>query len=462
MKKLLCSLLALCMFLFSACGSETGGNSASGSSTPGAGSDPVSVSTPASEPGAEPVLDDWASTPTIEETVLYEENGIRITATALNFDPYQATLDLTIENGTDGDLTFTSGTLIYAANSINGCMVSDGYLNCDVTAGSTANESVSFTRETLMIYGIYEIADIELAIAIHDEERNSTFTGPLPIRTSLADTYAYSPDAYRDAITSRSLLSSLDLTSPWFAEETIYEQSGLVIESEALLTNQDGESLLLLEARNTSDAEITVRLSDFFINGLLVSSGGSAERINPGKERILEVGITNALDASLWDAYGIESAGSIGFSVKIMDRELNDLTEPQALTVETGEDASFDAGAGTEVYSQNGIRLVSMGLAGPTSEYSDDFNLLLLAENTAEQEASVGIEYDSLSVNGVMTDYIGDSAVMAPGTSAALIVELQGSSLEENGITDLSQIQSVELGFSVNEISQQVTIQTAG
>ena len=45
------------------------------------------------------------TTATIQETVLYEENGVKITATGLECSLSQVALDLTIENNSSQDLS---------------------------------------------------------------------------------------------------------------------------------------------------------------------------------------------------------------------------------------------------------------------------------------------------------------------------------------------------------------------
>ena len=47
----------------------------------------------------------------IEETVLVDENDIKITATELNYTDYSVELGLLIENNSSVNLSFTSGTL---------------------------------------------------------------------------------------------------------------------------------------------------------------------------------------------------------------------------------------------------------------------------------------------------------------------------------------------------------------
>lgn len=71
----------------------------------------------------------------IEETILVEKEDFKITATELDYTDYSVDLKVIIENASDQELSFSSGTVGYAGNAINGYMVSDGYLYVDVPAG---------------------------------------------------------------------------------------------------------------------------------------------------------------------------------------------------------------------------------------------------------------------------------------------------------------------------------------
>lgn len=75
--------------------------------------------------------------------------------------------------------------------------------------------------------------------------------------------------------------------------------------------------------------------------------------------------------------------------------------------------------------------------------------VLMLAENTSGRTLTIDDTYDSLSVNGYMTDYSFYSAELADGESAALEIRLQESSLEENQIASVSDISEIEVGFEI-------------
>ena len=102
---------------------------------------------------------------TLAETVMVDEGGVKITATCLTYTGYSVDLELTIENNSGKNLSFVSGSLGYSCNSVNGYMVNDGYLNCDVANGKKVNDTISFSCDALILYGIDEIANMEIGFS---------------------------------------------------------------------------------------------------------------------------------------------------------------------------------------------------------------------------------------------------------------------------------------------------------
>lgn len=84
-------------------------------------------------------------------------------------------------------------------------------------------------------------------------------------------------------------------------------------------------------------------------------------------------------------------------------------------------------------------------------EYSSNLYALLLAENNSGRTLTIDDVYDSLSVNGFMTDYSFSGQELADGDSAALVLQLWEFSLEENQIVSASEVQEIETGFEIKE-----------
>lgn len=110
--------------------------------------------------------------------------------------------------------------------------------------------------------------------------------------------------------------------------------------------------------------------------------------------------------------------------------------------------AEYDA-TGKDVYNNNGLRIVAKTVIEDSSEYSSDMYILLLAENIGENTLYIDDVYDSLSVNGYMTDYSYYSQEIESGESAVIEIKLWESSLEKNNIGAVSDIKEVEIGFEI-------------
>ncbi len=375
-----------------------------------------------------------------------------ITATALNYTNYSVELDVFIENNSDKDLSFVSGSIGYSCNSINGYMVNDGYLNCDVASGKKANDTISFSYDSLMIYGINEIADIEIGFDIGDDDFNDIYTGPCALTTSAFDAHDYDTDLYQKIITSDAAINTYNYEMSAFSQDALYDVNGVKLLSSGIIVNKDGETSLLLELENTTSDIVNVITSEISLNGLLVySSNYSSDTINPGKKAIVDIMTSSILDSEYWSVYGIEEIGSIGLALNQRDSEGNDITDKTNIEVTIPDAKSeFDA-SGTEVYNNNGLRIVAKSVLEDSSEYGGDMHVLLLAENTSGKTLEVNDEYDSVSVNSVMTDYFFSGEEIADGKSAVLDIELEESSLEDNGFTSSSDITEVEISLDISD-----------
>ena len=147
--------------------------------------------------------------------------------------------------------------------------------------------------------------------------------------------------------------------------------------------------------------------------------------------------------------YGINEVGSVALSLNQLDPNGNYIAEERSIEIMVpGVDTGYDA-TGEEAYRNNGLRIVAKTILEDSSEYSSDMYVLMLAENTSGRTLTIDDTYDSLSVNGYMTDYSFYSAELADGESAALEIRLQESSLEENQIASVSDISEIEVGFEI-------------
>ena len=284
----------------------------------------------------EDTVEEFAKDATIEETVLYDENDVKITATELNYGNYSANLEVTIENNSDEKLSFVSESVSCAQNAINGFMISDGYVNCDVESKGSTTEEMSFDYNTLMLYGITEIADIQIGFSMTDDDFNSTDTGALQLKTSAADSYDYEAgsERYHKAITNKILLQNYDLKVPYFADDELYSSNGIRLVSEAFAVNSSDERSLLLEVRNETDKTVYVQTSNIKANDIeIYDSDWSYDTITAGNTAIVNIGLDDILDAEEWTENGIDTIESISMTIGVENSDGMLITEKKEITI---------------------------------------------------------------------------------------------------------------------------------
>lgn len=405
-----------------------------------------------------PILEpeEFKQTGEIAETVLYEQNNVKITATGLTYNNYEVELELNIENNSETDLEIRSGTMAYCCNSVNGYMVEMGYLNCEVAAGKRANDTIKFSYSSLQMYGINEIADIEIgfdidAADIFDDEFEEIYTGPCAVKTSISDGYDYSVSTFREAMNDAAIQGEFGITLNYIAEDKIFDNSGISVISEVVAANKDGERVMFLEVENSTSEEVQIQTADITLNGLKIyGSNYSYDTINPGKRCIIDVSFDKILDAQYWEACGLNEVNSVGLSLKVLNNDQTEICSGSITVTANASGAAFSAD-GAEVYNKNGVRIISKGLFGGEYDSDDNYYLLLLVENSSGKPLTVDDKYDSLSVNGYMTDYFFGVAELGAGETQVLKIRLDCDSLTENKIEDISGIEEVEFTVRIHD-----------
>lgn len=426
-------------------------NISSGSSNEQSSSSHISeISMPILEP------EKFKQTGVIAETVLYNQNNVKITASGLTYNNYNVELELNIENNSETDLSIRSGTMAYSCNSVNGYMVDMGYLNCEVAAGKKANDTVKFSYSSLRMYGINEIADIEIGFDIDsadifDDKFEEIYTGPCAVKTSVSDSYDYSESTFRKAMSDTAVQGEFGISLNYISDDKLYDSSGISVISKVIAANKDGDKILFLEVENTTSEEVNIRTSDISLNGLKIyGSNYSYDTINPGKRCIVDVSFDNILDKQYWVACGLSEVNSVGLSFIVLKSDDTEIFSTN-LTVTANSSGAMFSSDGVEVYNKNGVNIISKGLFGGESDYDDNYYLLLLVENSSENALIVDDKYDSLSVNGYMTDYFCGTAELGAGETQVLKIRLDGDSLAKNKIEDIDGIENVEFTVRIRD-----------
>lgn len=133
----------------------------------------------------------------ITETLLYDANGITVTANSLNLDGFMGPeVKLNIRNESDKNITVQTG-----ASAVNGMMFT-GTLSEDVAAGKTANSSISFLNTEMDANNIKTIGEMTIDLHIYDTDAWQMIDDPEPVtlKTTADGTFTQECDDSGDVI----------------------------------------------------------------------------------------------------------------------------------------------------------------------------------------------------------------------------------------------------------------------
>lgn len=441
MRKVWMFMLTMMVVLsMAACGGSVGSNSSVGGAEISAVGDLDS--------SRSPDFGTFKKTEQIAETVLVDEDNVKITATELIYDTYTVDVELLLENNSEKDLSFVCGSSGYSCNSVNGYMIPDGYMYCNVAAGKKAYEAVGFSYDELMLYGITEIADIEIGFKIEDTNYNRTYTGPRQMKTSIAGTFDYNRPYFQESIKSPTAQKACNYSAEFFAADKLHDRDGISVLSEALIVNEYGELMLLLEIMNTTKGMVYIGIEDISVNGLVCYvPTWSLDAVNPGKRYIASIDLSSVLPETYWSALGIKNIDSVDLTLNIEDQDGIAVAAPANLSLRFSDGEAPDF-SGAEIYNANGVRIISKGVFESVSNY-DDLYVVLLIENNSGKRIWVDDVYDSLSVNGFMMEYLFADTEIDDGDCAVIEIDLYDTSLKKSKITSISDITEIEMGLSI-------------
>ena len=230
---------------------------------------------------------------TVEEQVLLDRDGIKVTLLSLDYDGwFGPELSLLVENDSQKDVTVQALDL-----SVNGAMIS-GYLYSQVASGKKANETITLSDTDLSDAGIETIQTVEFYFNVFDPESWETLfdTDFVMITTDAPASFTQTFDDSGSVILNqdgiRIIVQGLDTTdSLWGCDVK------LVVE------NNSGKTVLLVA-------------EDVSVNGFMIDPYFSCE-LPSGKIAFERMSfMQDDLDDS-----GIESVETIELSFIVYDYE---------------------------------------------------------------------------------------------------------------------------------------------
>lgn len=262
--------------------------------------------------------------------------------------------------------------------------------------------------------------------------------------TENADAGENAPD---DSEVSKDSAVSSD-TAVTIDEQVLVDQDGIIVTATEYVTDSiwgDGIKLLL---ENNSDKDVTVGCNALIVNDYMITDLFSSG-IAAGKKS----NETLYFSSTQLKAAGIENVGKIEIYFHIFDSSTYDTVfDSDCVVIQTSEYDNMDttpSDAGTELYNQNGIRIV-----GKTVDENSFWGtaILLYLENNSGQ--NVGISVDDMSINGFMMSPLFSTTVY-DGKKSIDDIAVLSSDLEENGIESIEQ---VELKFHIYDADSYSTI----
>lgn len=231
------------------------------------------------------------STPTIEESVLIDGNGIKITAKEYVSDSIWGDgIKLLIENSSDKNYTVGCDALI-----VNDYMITDLFAS-EIAAGKNANEIMYLSSSELKAAGIDSVGKIEMYFHAYDSELNYLFQ-----------------NEYTEIQTSE--YANMD-TTPNDTGMELYNENGIKIVGKTVDENSFWRTAILLYVENTSGKNVGISVDDMSINGFMMSPYFSTT-VYDGKKAIDDITVFS----SELEENGIESIEDVELKFHIYDAD---------------------------------------------------------------------------------------------------------------------------------------------
>lgn len=231
-------------------------------------------------------------------------------------------------------------------------------------------------------------------------------------------------------------------------EQVLFEGNDIKITATGLEDGMFGTELKLL-LENNSSKTVTVQARKANVNGFMVGTMMSVD-LAAGKK---------ANDALTFETSGLKDCGieqiaTMEFSFNIMDAETwEDIVNTETIVVNTSVASTYTQvvdDSGEVLVDTNGVKIIGKGLSASDSFWGP--GVILYIENNSDKD--VTIQTRDVSVNGFMVESSMSEEIVA-GKKAMSAVQFFSTDLEENAITDITD---VELYFHIFDMDSWDTI----
>ena len=228
-------------------------------------------------------------------------------------------------------------------------------------------------------------------------------------------------------------------------ETVLLEQDGIKITATGMDDGLFGTELKLL-IENDSSTNLTFQARNASVNDYMVDTMMS-EDVAAGKKSL-------TFSTSGLKDCGIDTIANMEFSFHIFTTDgWDDFLDSDIISLDTSAAGSYTQNyddSGEVFYDKDGIKIIGKGLSSNDSFFGP--GLIVYIENNSSKNFTVQVR--DTSVNGFMIDTSMSEDVIV-GKKAITAVTFFSSSLEENGITDIT---SIETSFHVFDMESWDTI----
>ncbi len=276
--EILCIVLVFSLFAFMALGSGSASSDDSSEKPITNSSDESSTDKPS------------ADSVTIDEQVLLDKDGLKITATGMTSDSvWGEGVKLLIENNTTQNLGVGCNALI-----VNDFMITDLF-SSTVAAGKKANEVMYLSYSELQAAGISNVGKIEVYFYVFNSDTYSTIYNAEGVTIETSE------------------IANMDTTVTDEGKE-LYNQNGIRIVGKYVDEDTFWGSAVLLYIENTSGQNVGINCDNMSINGFMVTPFLSST-VYAGKKAVDDITIMS----SDLENNGIKSVNDIELSFNIYD-----------------------------------------------------------------------------------------------------------------------------------------------
>ena len=242
---------------------------------------------------------------TVAETVLYEADGVKVTATGYEDGWMGPEIKILVENDSSKNVLVTSASV-----SANGYMMPSAALYAEVAAGKKANETLSIMSSELDQSGIEMVAELQFYLQIQDPETWETIT------TSDLLTLTTSAAPYEQPVDDSG--------------DVLYDSDGIRIICKGLKQDIIWDGTVVFYMENNSGKEISIYAENVSVNGFMQDVGLWSD-LRPSTKIIDGMSM---IDLSDLEIENIDQIENIEFNLRIVDANTwEDIVTTDVLTL---------------------------------------------------------------------------------------------------------------------------------